>query len=167
MAKAVFLDRDETLNSDPGYINEPDLFSLFPWVGLELARLKANGFKLILVSNQSGIGRGMITWDQLSAIHAKLAHELMAQANIAIDQIKICPHHPDESCDCRKPKPKMILESIQELGLDPQHCFMIGDRKSDFEAGVNAGLKKSFLIIPGDEDSFRQTVTEILKIESN
>ena len=167
MAKAVFLDRDETLNPDPGYINEPDLFSLYPWVGGELARLKKHGFLLILVSNQSGIGRGLIQWEQLLAIHEKLEQELQAQSGIRLDFIKVCPHHPGEDCGCRKPKPKMILDAIAELELDPRHCYMIGDRQSDFDAGVNAGLRKSFRVRPGDEASLRQAVTEILEIESN
>ena len=163
MAKAVFLDRDETLNPDPGYINEPDLFSLYPWVAPALARLKQNGFKLVLVSNQSGIGRGMITWEQLQRIHEKLALLLKEQAQISIDLIEICPHHPEDECDCRKPKPKLILDAIQKLKLDPARSYMIGDRPSDYEAGVNAKLKKSFLIQPGDETSFTAAVAEILK----
>jgi histidinol-phosphate phosphatase family protein len=164
MAKGVFLDRDETLNPDPGYISDATQFSLYPWVIADLKRLKDAGFKLIIVSNQSGIGRGLVTWDQLKTIHEKLARELKAAANIEIDLIQICPHRPDENCECRKPKPKLILEGIAQLNLDPKQSFMIGDRVSDFEAGQNAALRMSFLIKPGDEVSFKTAVSEILKI---
>ena len=166
MAKAVFLDRDETLNPDSGYINDPARFSLYPWVPGELARLKAHGFKLIVVSNQSGINRGLITWDQLTAIHAKLDRELKRLCNIQIDLYEVCPHRPDEACPCRKPSPKLILDGIKKLDLNPRESYMIGDRKSDFEAGVNANLKQSYLVEPGDEVSFKAIVETILKNES-
>ena len=163
MAKAVFLDRDETLNPDPGYINDPAKFSLFPWVGPELVRLKANGFLLVVVSNQSGINRGLITWDQLTAIHQKLDRELQQKFNVQIDSYEVCPHRPDESCPCRKPSPKLILDAIQKLNLDPSQSYMMGDRKSDYEAGVNAGLRESFWVQPGHEHSFRTVIETILK----
>ena len=162
MAKAVFLDRDETLNPDPGYINDPALFSLYPWVAGELARLKNAGFKLMIISNQSGIGRGLITWDQLNSIHQKLDHQLMEAAQITIDNFGVCPHHPDDTCECRKPKPKLILDTIKKFNLDPKQCFMIGDRKSDYLAGQAANLAESFLIQPGDEASFKAAITKIL-----
>jgi D-glycero-D-manno-heptose 1,7-bisphosphate phosphatase len=165
MAKAVFLDRDETLNPDSGYINHPDLLTLFPWVAAELALLKQSGFSLVVVSNQSGIGRGLITWDQLSEVHAKLDRLLFEAVGIHIDHFEICPHHPDVNCTCRKPKPKLILDAASFLKVDLERSFMIGDRKSDYEAGVAAGLKKSFLIHPGDERSFKMAIAEILKSE--
>jgi heptosyltransferase-2 len=163
MAKAVFLDRDETLNPDPGYISDPDLFSLFPWVAAELAKLKQHGFELVVVSNQSGIGRGLITWEQLNDIHQKLNRLLTETAGISIDHYEICPHHPEKSCSCRKPKPKLITDAAAYLNVNLSESFMIGDRKSDYEAGIAAGLKKSFLIQPGDEKSFKAAIAEILQ----
>jgi len=162
MAKAVFLDRDETLNPDPGYIRDPAQFSLYPWVSGELAKLKQAGFLLVVVSNQSGIGRGLITWDELNAVHLKLDRLLSEQAGVSIDAYQICPHHPDEACSCRKPKPKLILDAADLLQIDLSKSFLIGDRESDFKAGQNAGLQKSFLIRPGDEKSFREAIQEIL-----
>lgn len=162
MAKAVFLDRDETLNPDPGYISDPDLFSLYPWVAPELAKLKADGFLLVVVSNQSGIGRGLISWEQLNEVHQKLNRLLNEAVGIQIDHFEVCPHHPDESCSCRKPHPKLILNAAEFMKIDLSKSFMIGDRKSDFEAGKNANLKNSFLIRPGDERTFKETVNLIL-----
>jgi D,D-heptose 1,7-bisphosphate phosphatase len=164
MAKAVFLDRDETLNPDPGYISDPDLFQLYPWVAEELAKLKKAGFLLVVVSNQSGIGRGLITWEQLNDIHHKLNRLLAEAVQIRIDHFEICPHHPDESCSCRKPKPKLITDAAEYLKVDLSQSYMLGDRKSDYEAGINAGLKKSFLIQPGDERTFKAAVAEILSV---
>ncbi len=163
MAKAVFLDRDETLNPDPGYINDPALFELFPWVAAELARLKKAGFLLIVVSNQSGLARGLIQWKNLIAIHEKLNAILQQQGNVTIDDFAICSHIPDDLCECRKPKPKLILDAATRHQIDLSQSFMIGDRKSDFEAGKAAHLKKSFLINPGDEPSFKAAIKEILE----
>jgi len=163
MAKAVFFDRDETLNPDTGYLNNPNHFYLYPWVIEPLARLKKAGFMLILVSNQSGIGRGHITWDQLTAIHEKLNRLLQEQAQIQLDDITVCPHSPDEECECRKPKPKLILEAAVKHNIDLNESFIIGDRESDYQAGKNAGLKESFLIKPGDEKTFLAAVDKILK----
>jgi len=164
MAKAVFLDRDETLNPDSGYINDPNLFHLYPWVSEELKRLKDAGFLLIIVSNQSGINRGLITRNQLTLIHAKLDMLLFQAAQIHIDHYAICPHTPDENCACRKPKPYLITNAAEALKVDLSESFMVGDRSTDYEAGVNAKVKKSFLIHPGDEKSFRSTVQEILSL---
>jgi D-glycero-D-manno-heptose 1,7-bisphosphate phosphatase len=162
MAKAVFLDRDETLNPDSGYINDPNLFHLYPWVTAELKRLKDAGFLLVIVSNQSGINRGLITRNQLTLIHAKLDTLLFQDAGIHIDHYAICPHTPDENCECRKPKPYLILDAAAAMNIDLSKSFMVGDRSTDYEAGINANVKKSFLIHPGDEVSFKSAVQEIL-----
>ena len=165
MAKAVFLDRDETLIPDPGYINNPAYFDVFPWVPGALKLLQQAGFKLILITNQSGIGRGLIDPKQLDAIHRKLNHTLHEAGARAFDLIEICPHRPTDNCDCRKPKPKLILDAATKLSLDLSQCFLIGDRDSDVEAGNNAGLKKSFKIASGDELDFKKALEEILKNE--
>ncbi len=162
MAKAVFLDRDETLNPDPGYISDPGLFMLYPWVSHELKRLKDAGFLLVIISNQSGVGRGLIPLASLEAIHHKLNLLLKAEAGITIDHFAICTHRPDEDCLCRKPKPKLILDSAIQFGIDLGASYMIGDRESDRLAGLNAGVRRSFKIDPGDEASFKLAIREIL-----
>ncbi len=163
MAKAVFMDRDETLNPDSGYISDPKHFTLFNWVAPELRRLKDAGFLLVVVSNQSGIGRGLIQWDALREIHLKMNQLLADASGVQIDEFAICPHKPDDECECRKPKPTLILNTALKRSIDLKQSFMIGDRKSDYEAGVAAGVKESFLIHPGDEHSFKMAVEAILK----
>ena len=162
MAKAVFLDRDETLNPDPGYISDPNQFHLYPWIAPELKKLKNAGFLIVIVSNQSGLNRGLITHSQLSQIHEKLDTLLQQEAGIQVDYYSVCPHMPEENCSCRKPKPYLILNAAEELGIDVSESFMLGDRSTDYEAGVNAKVKKSFLIGPGNEQGFKSAVQEIL-----
>ncbi len=162
MAKAVFLDRDETLNPDPGYISDPALFMLYPWVASELRRLKDAGFLLIVISNQSGVGRGLIPAGALEAIHQKLNDLLDAASGVRIDHFAICTHRPEDSCECRKPKPKLILDSASLFEIDLSSSFMIGDRESDRKAGEKAGVRISFQIDPGDEASFKLAIRAIL-----
>lgn len=162
MAKAVFLDRDHTLNPDSGYISDPNKFDLYPWVPEELKKLKLKGFLLIVVSNQSGIARGLITWEQLNLIHRKMDEILDQKVNIKIDSYQVCPHHPDEGCDCRKPKPKLLIAAAQAFQIDLSESFMVGDRDSDMNAGKKAGVKQTLLVTPDDEHSFRAAVQQIL-----
>lgn len=162
MAKAVFLDRDHTLNPDSGYISDPNKFDLYPWVPQELKRLKSEGYLLIVVSNQSGIARGLITWEQLNLIHRKMDEILHREVQIKIDSYQICPHHPEEGCDCRKPQPKLFLAAAQAFQIDLSESYMIGDRESDMKAGKNAGVKQTLLVKPDDENSFRNAIRQIL-----
>ena len=166
MAKAVFLDRDETVNPDPGYISNPDHFELYPWVPAELAKLKKAGFLLVVVTNQSGIGRGLVEWANLNAIHEKMNALLLSQAMIQIDEFAICPHTPSDQCDCRKPKPTLILNAALKYQIQLSESFLLGDRKTDVEAGNAAQLKKSFLVIPGDEHTFKAAIAEILNLST-
>ena len=161
MAKAVFLDRDETLNPDPGYISDPERFSLYPWVPGGLRLLKESGYLLVVVSNQSGVGRGLIEPEALERIHAKLDRLLLEQVGFTMDAFSICPHRPDEGCVCRKPKPELLLNAARTLEISLAESFMIGDRPSDVQAGVAAGVRKSYLVLPGDEASFMAAVREI------
>lgn len=128
----VFLDRDGTLNPDPGYINSPDQFDLFPGVAEALGRLKLAGARLILVTNQSGIARGFLSRYNLDAIHQKLAR-LLDQTGVRLDGIYFCPHHPDDGCGCRKPNRGMIDLAVQELGVDLERSYVIGDHLRDIE----------------------------------
>jgi D,D-heptose 1,7-bisphosphate phosphatase len=151
MNRAIFLDRDGTLNPDPGYISDPELFNLYPGTGEALSRLQQAGYLLILITNQSGIARGLLTHAQLAAIHDKL-QRLLAEFSVKLSGIYYCPHHPDfpdadgvAACSCRKPEPGLILQAIEELQIDPEHSFMIGDKTSDVELGLNAGVTPVFI----------------------
>jgi D,D-heptose 1,7-bisphosphate phosphatase len=151
MNRAVFLDRDGTLNPDPGYIADPALFELFPGVGAALAALKKSGFLLVLITNQSGLSRGLISEEQLQAVHKKM-NALLAGFDVSLDGIYYCPHHPDHpymdglaECDCRKPQPGMIIKACRELDIDPSASFMVGDRSSDVKIALASGVQPVFI----------------------
>ncbi len=146
--RAILLDRDGTLNVDPGYLDHPDKLQLFPGVAEALAKLKRAGFRLIVVSNQSGVGRGLIPPEMLPKIHERLG-ELLKPYGVQIDHYALCIHHPDANCDCRKPKPKLLLDAAQHLNVDLTRSFMVGDKKSDVEAGRAALCGKVALVLSG------------------
>ena len=137
----IFLDRDGTLNPDPGYIGSPDQFELFPGVAAALARLTRAGARLVVVTNQSGVGRGLFSSADLEAIHAKL-RRLLHDAGASLDAIYVCPHHPDERCDCRKPETGMIDRAVRELGIDLSRSYLIGDHAKDMELAKRVGAKR-------------------------
>jgi UDP-glucose-4-epimerase GalE len=146
--KAVFLDRDGTINVDPGYMSDPKQMGLIPGAGEALGLLKKAGFALVVVSNQSGVARGIIAPDALPRIHARL-DELLAPFGATIDRYELCIHHPDAGCECRKPKSKLILDGARALSLDVASSYMVGDKHSDVQAGKNAGCKASVLVRTG------------------
>lgn len=146
--KAVFLDRDGTLNFDPGYLNDPEQMRLLPGVGDALAELKDAGYLLVVVSNQSGVGRGLIPAETLPRIHERL-DLLLRPWGIKIDHYELCIHHPDDGCDCRKPSPKLIQDAAQALNVDVSRSWMVGDKLSDVGAGNAAGCRGSVLVLTG------------------
>ncbi|MBX3303310.1 MAG: lipopolysaccharide heptosyltransferase II [Nitrospira sp.] len=143
----IFLDRDGTLNADPGYIKSPDQLELFPGVPEALARLNRAGARLILVTNQSGIARGLLSQGDLAAIHAKLKH-MLNRAGASLEAVYFCPHHPDEGCDCRKPKRGMIDQAVRERGVDLGRAYLIGDHMRDIELAKRVGAR-SILVTTG------------------
>ena len=149
MNRAVFLDRDGTLNEDPGYLRDPSQLRLFPGAGLGLAELKRAGFLLVVVSNQSGVGRGLFTLDVLQGIHFRLG-QLLSRDGATIDHYELCVHHPDDECDCRKPKPALLIRSAEKLAIDPARSYMVGDKLTDLGAGQAAGCKASILVRTGE-----------------
>jgi heptosyltransferase-2 len=137
----IFLDRDGTLNPDPGYIGSPDRFELFPGAAAALARLTRAGARLVVVTNQSGVGRGLFSSADLDAIHAKL-RRLLHDAGASLDAIYVCPHHPDERCGCRKPETGMIDLAVRELGIDLSRSYLVGDHAKDMELAKRVGAKR-------------------------
>jgi len=146
----VFLDRDGTLNYDPGYLKIAADLKLLPGVGPALARLKRAGARLVVVTNQSGVGRGMITLKDLEAIHARL-QGLLEQEQAALDAIYFCPHHPNDGCHCRKPNAGMVERAVSELQLDLRRSYMIGDHARDIQLAQRVGAK-AILITSGSVD---------------
>lgn len=152
MRKAIFLDRDGVLNKTIFKMGKPRApyslqeFELFPGVVEATQKLKQAGFLLIVVTNQPDVARGWVSLESVHAVNGKLK-EL-----INFDDIKICFHDSKDACNCRKPKPGMLLESAREHEIDLKNSFMIGDRYSDVEAGLSAGCK-TILIGDGDGPS--------------
>jgi len=145
MKSAVFLDRDGTLNDDPGYLKDPELVILLPGVAEGLRRL--GEYSLIIISNQSGIGREYLTEEQLGAVNFRL-RDILNREGIKIEAFYHCPHLPDSGCDCRKPNPGMLLKATNDYDINLSNSFMIGDRIGDIKCGHNAGVK-SILVMTG------------------
>lgn len=143
----IFLDRDGTLNPDPGYIRSSDQFVLFPGVAQALSRLKQAGARLIVVTNQSGVGRGFFSAGDLDGIHAKLRY-LLGEAGASLDAIYICPHHPNDGCDCRKPNRGLIDRAVGEQRIDLTRSYLIGDHARDIELAKRVG-SRSILVTTG------------------
>ncbi len=149
MVKAVFLDRDGVINQEVNYLTDPTDIILLPRVAEAVKRLNGAGFKVIVITNQSAVARGMLTENALQKINNKIVELLEAQG-AKIDKFYYCPHHPDftGSCECRKPKPGMLLEAAKELGIDLKCSYMVGDTKSDIRAGRAAGCT-TILVLTG------------------
>jgi D-glycero-D-manno-heptose 1,7-bisphosphate phosphatase len=135
---AVFVDRDGTIMEDADYCSDPKHVQIFPGIPEALWRLKSNGFKLIIITNQSGIGRGLITMEQYRAVEAKVLHELGPDL---IDATYFCPDVPGQHSNCRKPAPGMILQASREHQIDLSISFFVGDKEIDAECGRNAGVR--------------------------
>ena len=145
--RAVFLDRDGTIMEDSNYVGDVDRVLVIPGAAAALRQLQDAGYKLFIITNQSGVGRGYFTSEAVELIHAHL-DEYFGKSGVHFDRYYVCPHHPEDNCECRKPKPKFLLDAAREYGLDLPQCFMIGDRTSDIQAGVNAGVP-TILVLTG------------------
>ena len=163
--RAVFLDRDGVLIEDTGYPDDPATIRLLPGVGPALGTLRDAGWRLVVVSNQSGIARGKFTLERLREIHDRLRELLVAQG-VFLDALYFCPHHPQGSstpfavpCDHRKPEPGMLRSAAVALGLDLPACWMIGDKESDVEAGHAAGCRS--VLIGADPTSAELTAPDL------
>src|ERR1051326_4666269 len=130
MNRAIFMDRDGTVSEEIGYMYHAGLYKPFPWTGAAIRRINDSGMKAVLVTNQSGVGRGYFTEETVAEVHAILAQEL-ARSSARFDGIYYCPHEPEASCDCRKPNPGMLLRAQRELNIDLRQSFVIGDRYLD------------------------------------
>jgi histidinol-phosphate phosphatase family protein len=153
---AVFLDRDGVLNRDSeDFIKTPDELELLPGVPEAVARLNEAGYLLVVITNQSGIGRGLFEESALEGLHGKLRAEL----GVELTGIYYCPHAPEAGCDCRKPSPGMLHRAAAEHGIDLTTSYVVGDRPSDIACGLTAGCK-TVLVLTGktvdyDFNSFR------------
>jgi D-glycero-D-manno-heptose 1,7-bisphosphate phosphatase len=138
LSAAVFIDRDGTIIEDADYCSHPKQVKVFPGVPQALGRLKSKGFKLIIITNQSGIGRGFFTVDKYRSVESEVARQL---GHGLIDATYFCPDVPSQHSCHRKPSPGMILQARQEHQIDLERSFFIGDKEIDVECGRNAGVR--------------------------
>ncbi|WP_413173123.1 D-glycero-alpha-D-manno-heptose-1,7-bisphosphate 7-phosphatase [Anabaena azotica] len=142
--KALFLDRDGVLIEYVPYLSHPNQVKIPIGAGETLKKWQDAGYQLIVITNQSGVGRGYFTMNDVIAVHDKMQHEYK-RFNIKFQDIFICPHHPSDNCKCRKPSPHMILKAAEKHKLEIEQSLFIGDAISDVECAINAGCKPVFL----------------------
>jgi len=168
--KAIFLDRDGTINIYKGFLTKEEDFELIPGVTEAIKLVNHSGYLAIVVSNQPVIARGDCTFEELQTIHEKM-ETLLGKEGAFVDAIYYCPHHPDKGfegerpeykfdCNCRKPKPGLLLQAAKDWNIDLSQSYMIGDSTRDLEAGRNAGCKQSLLI--NEENSLRTVIQDLL-----
>jgi len=154
-AKAVFLDRDGVINEERGYVHSPAEFSLLPRVVDSIGLLRSTGFKVVVVTNQAGVARGLFGLSEVDILHRHFQNSLAAEGE-KVDAIYFCPHHPRGTvpeytvhCNCRKPMPGLLLRAARELNLDLTSSYLVGDKLVDIQAGIQAGVKRTFLVKTG------------------
>ena len=154
MTSAVFLDRDGVINVDHGYVSTWERFEFLPGVPDALRALQDAGYLLIVVSNQSGIGRGYYCEADVESLNQAIAQHLGSTVGVTLSAFYHCPHHPTEAegefrrqCDCRKPAPGMIRQAVLDHGIDLKTSLLVGDKDSDIEAGRAAGVTRLFKVV--------------------
>lgn len=171
--KAIFLDRDGTINKYVGFLRNIDDFELIEGVSEAIKKINQSGYLAVVVTNQPVIARGEVTWNELHEIHRKM-ETLLGKDGAYIDGLYICPHHPDKGfegerpeykfdCDCRKPKPGLLLQAACDFNIDLSQSYMVGDSERDVEAGKAAGCRESILIETNRSNALLNTVKSIWK----
>ncbi|MEI6423357.1 MAG: HAD family hydrolase [Lentisphaerota bacterium] len=145
MKKAVFLDRDGTIMFDPGYISDPGKVEIFGEAAEALKALKKAGYLLVIITNQSGIGRGYFSAEDLEKVNMRM-RALFEERGVCFDAIYACPHVDENKCTCRKPQPGLIFKAAREHDIDISVSYMVGNSRSDVMAGVAAGCRLNFLL---------------------
>jgi D-glycero-D-manno-heptose 1,7-bisphosphate phosphatase len=148
MERAVFLDRDGTLIAEKNYLHRPEDVEIFPGTGPALKRLADAGFKLVIVTNQSGIGRGLFTLVDAERVNQHIRHEF-ARDGVLFEKTYLAPEAPDQPSRGRKPSPQFLFDARDEFDLNLAESYMVGDKLIDLECGWNAGVKKSILVRTG------------------
>ena len=142
--KAVFLDRDGVVNQDVGYLTSWLQFDFVPGFLDALKLIKRNGFLAIVLTNQSGVNRNLITEIGLEIIHWKMK-KVIRFSGTKLDDIFYCKHIPEDNCDCRKPKPGMVLKAVEKYNIDLEESYIIGDKETDIDLGIEVGCKTILL----------------------
>jgi D-glycero-D-manno-heptose 1,7-bisphosphate phosphatase len=162
MKPAVFLDRDGTLIAEKNYLRHPEDVVILPGAAAALKQLGDAGFKLFIVSNQSGVGRGYFTLADVVRVNEHLDREL-ARAGVRLEKIYFAPEAPDQPSRGRKPSPQFLFDARDEFGVELARSYMIGDKLIDLECGWNAGVKQSILVRTGYGAQLEQVEAEKLK----
>jgi D-glycero-D-manno-heptose 1,7-bisphosphate phosphatase len=154
MTQAVFIDRDGTINEDIGYVSKPEELIIYPWAPRAVRLINEAGMKAIVITNQSGVARGLYSEQTLQVIHQRMIDEL-AQSGAWIDAVYYCPHHPEVGderyrivCNCRKPRPGLLHKAAREHEIELASSYLIGDKVSDLELAQSAGVR-SVLVLTG------------------
>ncbi len=167
--KAIFLDRDGTINKDPGYFHDHEDIHYFDDVKNSLKELSHMGFELFIVTNQSGVGRGIFSEECIHLIHERMQQDF-APMGFQIKDLAYCPHAPEDNCDCRKPRPKMLLQLAQKWEINLQESFMLGDKISDIECAENAKVQGILIntrnIDPKGKTSFQSLSDFVLYLKN-
>ena len=162
--EAVFLDRDGVINMErPNYVKTLDELEIFPDVAESIKQLKRAGYLIVVITNQSAVNRGLINHDNINNIHATI-QKFLQESGTSVDAFYYCPHKPDENCDCRKPKPGLLLKASKELKIDLSRSWMIGDNDTDIQAAQLAGCK-AFKI--GHDQRLDEVVESILNSKNS
>jgi D-glycero-D-manno-heptose 1,7-bisphosphate phosphatase len=149
MYPAIFLDRDGVIiENRPNYVRSWEDVAIFPQAVSALSRIRSSPYKIVIITNQSAVGRGILSLQEAEAINQRLVAEL-EHAGCRIDGVFMCPHAPEAQCACRKPQPGLILQAVHTLSLDVSQSWMIGDAWSDLQAGRSAGIPQTVLVRTG------------------
>jgi D-glycero-D-manno-heptose 1,7-bisphosphate phosphatase len=163
--KVIFLDRDNTINDDPGYLSDPDKVRLLPNVIDGLNLLKKQNFEFIIITNQSGIGRGYFKESEMHQVNQRIC-ELLNMADICIKDIFYCPHTDEDNCNCRKPKPGLILKALEKYpDIEIEKSWIIGDSLRDILAGEVINIKG--ILIHSKDQTISDYPKNLIKIVSN
>ena len=165
MNKAVFLDRDGIINVDKSYLYKIEEFEFCEGIIEVLKYLENLGYLLIVVTNQSGIGRGYYTQDDFNLLTSWMLDKLK-EDGIEIQKVFYCPHVPDENCKCRKPKPFMIDSAIEEFNIEPLESWMVGDKRSDIQTAINANVPNTIFVNNSTCSDAKYSIKSILDIMS-
>ncbi len=172
--KAIFLDRDGTINKYVGFLRDINEFELIEGVSEAIKRINQSGYLAIVLTNQPVIARGEVSWEELHEIHKKM-ETLLGKGGAYIDGIYICPHHPDKGfegerpeykfdCDCRKPKPGLLLQAAKDFNIDLSQSYMIGDSERDVKAGKAAGCKETVMVETNKEYALLEVYESIIRM---
>jgi D-glycero-D-manno-heptose 1,7-bisphosphate phosphatase len=165
MSRFVFLDRDGTLIRDLGYTHRIEDYELLPGVVAGLRRILGCGYRLAVITNQSGIGRGYFSAEQYADFQAHLVGDL-ARQGVPIEASYFCPHRPDAECQCRKPRPALLRRAQEELGADLARSWVIGDSAVDVELAKRGGCRGAVLVLTGSRGTSSEVPSEVPRAAS-